>query len=207
MREKYLKKLLVEGNDDKHVIWALCEKYALHENFDIVDCKGVERLMEQIPVRFKASEVDTVGMVVDADMYLQSRWDSIRYKLSGIGFDVPKDLPSEGLILKNGTFKVGVWIMPDNNLKGMLEDFLSFLIPEHDKLKPVVQDILSSIEERKLNKYSENSRSKAFIHTWLAWQEDPGTPMGSSITKRYLTTEQEVCMKFVMWLKTLFADD
>lgn len=51
--EKFKKKLLVEGNDDQHVIWALCEKFGVVENFDVIDCEGVENLLNQIPVRFK----------------------------------------------------------------------------------------------------------------------------------------------------------
>lgn len=30
-REKFNKKLLVEGNDDQHVVWALCKKFDLPE--------------------------------------------------------------------------------------------------------------------------------------------------------------------------------
>lgn len=32
-KENYTKKLLVEGNDDQHVIWALCEKFNIPETF------------------------------------------------------------------------------------------------------------------------------------------------------------------------------
>lgn len=42
-------------------------------------------------------------------------------------------------------------------------------------------------------------------HSWLAIQEDPGTPMGLSITKRYLSAEREVCQILVKWLKELFS--
>ena len=51
--EKFTKKLLVEGNDDFHVVCALCEKFGINENFDVVDCEGVNKLMERIPIRLK----------------------------------------------------------------------------------------------------------------------------------------------------------
>lgn len=38
-------------------------------------------------------------------------------------------------------------------------------------------------------------------------KEDPGTPMGLAITKRYLTTDSELCQQFVDWLNRLFNDD
>lgn len=127
--------------------------------------------------------------------------------LSGQGFEIPDELPSEGLILsnKNG-IKVGAWLMPNNNLNGMLEDFISFLVPQDDKLLPIVNTTLDEIETRKLNKYSLIHKSKAKIHTWLAWQEDPGTPMGQSITKKYLTTDEENCLRLIEWLQTLFGE-
>jgi hypothetical protein len=39
-KENFNKKLLVEGNDDKHVIWALCEHFKINETFDVIYCKG-----------------------------------------------------------------------------------------------------------------------------------------------------------------------
>jgi hypothetical protein len=67
-----------------------------------------------------------------------------------------------------------------------------------------VNTTLENIEKQKLNKYSLNHKSKAIIHSWLSWQEDPGTPMGLSITKRYLTTDEETCSNLIKWLNELF---
>jgi hypothetical protein len=94
--------------------------------------------------------------------------------------------------------------MPNNNDKGMLEDFVSFLISEDDKLLPKVDNALSEIEKEELNQYKEIHKSKARIHTWLAWQEDPGTPMGLAITKKYLSTTPIICQDFISWLNKLF---
>jgi hypothetical protein len=35
-KEKFDKKLLVEGNDDQHVILALCKKFDIAETFDVI---------------------------------------------------------------------------------------------------------------------------------------------------------------------------
>ena len=122
INEKFDKKLLVEGNDDQHVIWALCEKFKILENFDVIDSDGIENLNLQLPIRFKQSEVNTIGIIIDADQDIRARWNSLKDKLSQLGYKVPNDLPIEGLILKEGDIKVGVWIMPNNNLNGMIED-------------------------------------------------------------------------------------
>ena len=204
IKEKYPQKLLVEGNDDQHVIWALCEKFNIPEVFDVIDCGGIDNLYESISLRFKQTGVETVGIIIDADINLKNRWVYIKNLLSNQGFKMPEDVPNDGLVLLNGNIKVGIWIMPSNDTNGMLEDFVSFLVPQNDELLPIVNATLNKIESKKLNKYSLIHKSKARIHSWLSWQEDPGTPMGLSITKRYLTTDNDNCKQFVNWLQKLF---
>jgi hypothetical protein len=202
-KEKFNKKLLVEGKDDQHVIFALCEKFQIKENFDVIDCEGIDGLIEEIPLRFKQSNPTSIGMIVDADINIGQRWHSLSDLLSKQGFIVPKKLPNEGLIVSKDEVKVGIWIMPNNQLDGMLEDFIKFLVPKNDKLLSIAQNTLANIEHQKLNNYSEIHHSKALIHTWLAWQESP-VPMGLGITKRYLTTDEATCQSLVNWLKILF---
>ncbi len=198
--EKFPKKLLVEGNDDLHVIRTLCKKHDISENFDVVDCKGIENLFEVIPVRFKGAGIETIGIIIDADDNMSSRWDRVKSTLSRVGFSIPKEFPRTGLILHhNNGQKAGVWIMPDNRTAGMLEDFISFLVPENDQLLPVVDAVLDDIEAQQLHRYSSGHKSKARIHSWLAWQEDPGTPLGLSITKEYLTTDHTTCQNLTNW--------
>lgn len=204
IREGFTKKLLVEGNDDQHVIWALCEKFSISKTFDVVDCEGINNLLAQISVRLKQSGITAVGIVIDADTNIANRWDSVKGTLNTLNLNCPDDLPSQGLIVENDEIKLGVWIMPDNNLNGMLEDFISFLVPQNDQLFPFAIQALQTIEERGLNKYQAIHKSKALIHSWLSWQDDPGTPMGLAITKRYLTTDVEKCSLFIQWLNQLF---
>lgn len=68
----------------------------------------------------------------------------------------------------------------------MLEDFIKFLIPDKDSLLPIAESTIKSLEEGGLQRFNTTHQSKALMHTWLAWQKDPGTPMGLSITKKYL---------------------
>lgn len=196
-------KLLVEGQDDQHVIWALCKKFDLTQNFEVIDCKGIDNLLSQIEVRLKESEIKTLGIIVDADQDIASRLSCIKSNLASSGIAIG-DLDKNGLIEQHQEIKIGIWIMPNNNLNGMLEDFASFLIPTGDKLISKVNQTLEEIESDGIAKYQPIHKAKARIHTWLAWQEDPGTPMGLAITKRYLTTDEDVCTVFVNWLAALF---
>jgi hypothetical protein len=96
--------------------------------------------------------------------------------------------------------------MPNNDVNGMIEDFISFLVPSEDKLMPIVHSTLTEIENQNLNKYAIQHKSKAVIHSWFSLQEDPGTPMGLGITKRYLSTEPEICKALIEWMNKLFND-
>jgi hypothetical protein len=46
---------------------------------------------------------------------------------------------------------------------------------------------------------------KARIHTWLAWQENPGLPFGTAITARYFGADSQEALKFVNWFNLLFS--
>lgn len=204
MKDKTNQFLLVEGKDDEHVIYALCEKFEVPETFQVIDSKGIENLFSQIPVRLK-SEINSLGIIIDADSDIKSRYIRLKQIFEPIGFNLPEDMPKNGLIISNQEeIKIGIWIMPNNQISGMLEDFISFLVSDDDKLMPIVDETLNKIENDTLNKYKQIHKSKARINTWLAWQEDPGTPMGLSITKKYLTTEKETCMILINWLNNLF---
>jgi len=199
--------LLVEGINDKAVFGSIFKHHKLPEGFKIEVKGDVEKLIRSIPVHVK-TDVKTIGIVIDADFNIdnqRNRWEAIKNKLKNIGYNVPDKLHPEGTIIKNDELPViGIWVMPDNNSDGMLEDFVTFLVPEDDKLMPFVDETLIDLEEKGLNKYKGIHRAKARIHTWLAWQESPGTPMGLAITKKYLDIEKEECQIFVKWITNLF---
>lgn len=212
MIEKHDFKLLVEGKDDQHVIWALCQEQNIPETFDVIDCNSVENAIKQFQFRLRKSSNTTrrLAIIVDADIDIHKRWKSIKTIIDqSCNYQVPDILPEEGLILypqDETAMIIGVWIMPDNQLGGMLEDFIAALAYENDPLVVKAGQVVEELEAGQLSKYKPIHKSKAKIHTWLAWQETPGTPMGLAITKHYLSTEKPVCRKFVSWLNRLFNE-
>ena len=94
--------------------------------------------------------------------------------------------------------------MPNNTSPGMLEDYLFFLVPAGDPLFERAGRCVEGIpvEERR---FTEAHVSKALIHTWLAWQDDPGTPLGQAITKRYFDSDGPQVQALLGWLTRLFA--
>lgn len=200
------KKLLVEGKNDEHVLYALCQRYNFpKEAFAIRSCEGVDKLLEQLPVELKSSGLETLGVIIDADEASERRWHQLKDKVKHIVNDLPDTLPNQGLIHPFGHGKwLGVWIMPDNQLNGMLEDFLAFLVPDDDLLLPAVDQFLKEAETQQIVQYAPIHLPKARIHTWLSCQKDPGTPLGQSITKHYLSLDNDLASCFQQWLENLF---
>lgn len=203
-------KLLVEGNDDQHVVWSLCQHHKITENFDVIDCESIENVLRQAELRVttEASRNLRIGVIVDADTNIDKRWNSIKSMLKNSNkYNVPDELPPTGLLLRptdDDEPIIGVWIMPNNQLNGMLEDFVAILSDPSDMILAEVDQTLLNIESKNICRYKLIHKAKARIHTFLAWQEDPGTPMGLAITKKFLKPDSPHCLPFVNWLQELF---
>ena len=183
--------LLVEGSDDEHVLKHLCGNRGGPRLDEVKSHGGIDELLSSFPVRLKASaDGDIVGLVIDADTDLSSRWQSLRNRLISVGYQgVPEHPSLDGTIIDPPADallpRVGVWIMPDNQTKGILEDFLRFLVPAGSPLFDHVKSSVEAIPEGE-RRFSQLAEPKAIIHTWLAWQEEPGRPLGIAITARIL---------------------
>ena len=199
--------LLVEGRDDEHVVYALRDAHGIPKTFDVARKGGYTELLESIPVELKASDRERLAVILDADEKLQQRWEQLSYRLRQAGCAaVPRRPQPEGTILTvSPGLRFGVWLMPDNRLPGMLEDFLAFLVPEGDDLLPRVDRFLDGIPEN-LRRFPAPHRCKARIHSWLAIQEEPGRPLGQAITNRYLDAQQSVIEPFLKWIRTALVD-
>jgi hypothetical protein len=55
-----------------------------------------------------------------------------------------------------------------------------------------------------VRKFALGHFAKAHIHTWLAWQSDPGTPMGLALTKKYLDAGSLGTAPFLRRLDAMF---
>ena len=92
-----------------------------------------------------------------------------------------------------------------NNPQTLLVDFALSLVPQDESLIIEAESVLQRIEQARIQKYISNHRSKAKIHTYLAWQDEPGAPIGQSITKHVLDPNRPTAQAFVKnWLVPLF---
>ena len=92
--------------------------------------------------------------------------------------------------------------MPDNLGPGKLENFLLSMIPKDDDLFEHANGCVESIASPR---FREVDREKALVHTWLAWQGQPGRPYGTAITAGFLDHEVPEVDAFVDWLTRLFT--
>ena len=202
--------LLVESRDDEGVAIALWNARGLPESFAVKPEWGKDAVLKVLPVYLRdPPSYPVVGVLLDADESLSATWDAVAGRLRNTGYQIPSHLPTGGLVLDHPSDdgpRVGVWVMPDNRLPGMLEDFVRLLIPDGDALAPEAERALQVIEGQGLQRYASQHRPKAFVHTWLAWQEEPGKPMGLAITRRYLDPTSPQADIFVAWLCRLFLE-
>ncbi|ABA21035.1 hypothetical protein Ava_1412 [Trichormus variabilis ATCC 29413] len=177
------KKLLVEGKDDLRVIPELIEKNGIvwgnnkkEAIVTIEDYGGYTNInSDLVSTELQASGLTHLGLMVDADDKPQTRWQSIREACLDSILDIPEEIPTTGLIHTTNTgIKFGVWIMPDNLMQGMLETFLAYMIP--DESEPLWMYAQEVVAEAKIKgaSFIDARIDKAKIHTWLAWQEEPG---------------------------------
>ncbi len=202
-----LKLLVVEGADDQHVLYALLKHHNFKPEFEVYDERGLSTLLERLPERLKLlTGSERVGVIIDADTDIRSRWASIRTILVDAGYaNIPDEPDPTGTVIADEFLPwVGVWIMPNNALPGMLEDYLTHLLPLGDSLLNRANRVLDEIpfEEQR---FPARHRQKALIHTWLAWQESPGSPLGLAITQHYFSANSPQVDNLLAWLTRLFA--
>jgi hypothetical protein len=205
--------LLVEGPEDRHVVTHLCRHHRISvcdrdtdEGIRIKDKNGYDNLRKTLDVELDASGLEYLGVVVDADTDLHRRWVSLRDKLHECGYNQLPDTPDPNgaIISQEAKPTVGIWIMPDNSItSGMLEHFVSFLVPDGDRLWPYAMECVDRIAEHE-RPFPEQHLRKAHIHTWLAWQKEPGVPFGLAITKKYLNADASHAHRLIDWLRRLF---
>lgn len=202
--------LMVEGVDDEHVLKHICGNHGVG-TLDFKVASSVEKLLETLPTTLKTSDIHALGVILDADTNIATRWESIKGRLATAGYQgIPDHPANDGTILvppspESLLPRFGAWIMPDNTSTGILEDFLRFLVPATGaELLSYSEHCVDGIPEPN-KKFRDIDKPKALMHTWLAWQEKPGLPFGTAITARYLDPTLPQAAILVSWLKKLFS--
>ena len=193
--------LLVEGQDDKHVVLQLRQHHQAMPDFGIIDKEGFPNLRESIVPEIKVSGRQVVGILVDANDDMRARWQELTNRLRSVNIQSPQSPNPDGTIIYSQP-RIGIWIMPDNASAGELEDFAVRMIPDEDQVWPLSQRYIEKIPQAD-RKFSEKKKLRAQLHAWLATRADP-RKMGLAIRAGDLKIDGSLCQKFVVWLTKLF---
>lgn len=95
--------------------------------------------------------------------------------------------------------------MPNNQFSGMLEDFLVQLIPaESQNLYELAQNCVAQAKHNGAP-FKDSHRTKADIHTWLSWQDEPGKQLHQAVDHRVLDPGRPESRPFVEWFRNVFG--
>lgn len=203
------KVLLVEGNNDCHVVLALCKVHDVPETFGIYQCGSDDRVLKRLnSLILRSNAPQVIGVMLDADTSIESRWASIKSKLlnnHGDSYTVPISPDAHGTVIESisNKPKLGFWLMPNNQTSGMLEDFCAELAMPASLA--FAQECVEQAYGREVTSFKKVHRSKAIIHTYLAWQDEPGYPLGQAITRQSLRPYTDNAVNFTNWLTYLFT--
>jgi hypothetical protein len=204
------KRLLVEGSDDLYSVVELMRPSVdwpdKNRPVQIEECRGAKLLNDDtIPLRLRATDIDILGVLVDANGSCDGRWQRVCQLSQKYVSDLPSKIPASGFISSTirGT-KLGVWIMPDNQNKGMLETFLHSLVP--DMTRPLLEYAKNAALQSREHgaTYTAEHAPKAVLHTWLAWLDPPGRPFGHAFKENFLDARCPAASTFQAWFRELF---
>lgn len=216
--------LLVEGDDDKFFFKKICALADLNPDIQVAPPKefngknskgGVFERLPFLLKQLKDKSLSNLAIIVDAD-YEDTQGLGCKKTIEKITeivsiapyhFAEPLKLQSGGLVFKssNNLNDIGLWVMPNNELNGMLEDFIKTCI-KSDELSLLLHASTSTRELQK-PKFGHHHISKAEIATWLAWQEKPGHGLYYSVKEDnlLLDTNHPLFQKLQNWLNAVFA--
>lgn len=194
--------LLVEGRDDKHVVRHLAMRSERMPSFHILPVGGFPKLKKAIRPAINGHGRTAVGILADANNDPEGRWSALAYQLRAADVHLPSGLQATGTIVQ-GQPKVGIWLMPDNQSSGELEQFIGSLIPEGDPVWPRAIQYVDGIPATD-RKFAPAKAQKAKIHAWLATRKEP-RKMGEAIGALDLDTSARVATEFADWLRELFG--
>ena len=233
--KQYKNVLLVEGQDDLHVVLQLYAKTygtpLVPDVFCIRNMGGDANLLAGMNYEIRNRNRGIVGVIVDADRADETdqagdgssrRWKMVADQLGAFGITDLQTGQAGGIIIPGKPDgaprlpdigvppRIGVWVMPDNQASGELEDFINKMIPPGITARLLAKDYI----DRVLNEISpdddkgrlqERKRLRGEIHAWLATRRQP-RHMGAAIEADYLNIDGELCRSFMAWLRRLFGE-
>lgn len=209
--------LIVEGDDDKFAFIGLMEHHIAWPDkapwpVFVASAGGVTNLLKKAYLSsiMKADKAKRIGIVVDADGRAPDqpgsaadRYRAVQNLCRELFPNLPANLPAQGLVIENDGKRLGLWVMPDNNRTGIMEEFLIPLVPEAQaEIWAHAQQSVEDAIVKGANCGTE--REKARLYTFLAWQQEPGRSPGQALSKKHLDAMRPEALPFIAWFKSVF---
>ncbi len=202
---KYL--VLAEGTNDCFVMDALSKHHQLSDEIKFYDCGSDQQALKKLQdilYKRKSERPDVLGIVLDADNpdHLD-RWNQIADQLREENYDVPAWPDEDGTIISHDNLPtIGIWLFPNNQTDGMLEDFLKEI--SCSQAIQCATECVQKADEQGHTNFRPNHYPKAIVRTLLSWQDKPSMFFGKAIENGVFDANHELAEKFVKFLRKLF---
>jgi hypothetical protein len=176
---------------------------------------GLQPLYRQLELQLGLlirGQINKLGVIVDADHSAQNNngFENRRNQLvellqkhDFIITTTPAEM-NQGECFKHPSgAEIGVWIMPNHQSDGMIEDlFLDSVITEQQLLLDHATTVINNLNEHKI--FATHHDSKAKLSTWLAWQKEPGISPSYAYYKGLFKKDNSGFVSITDWLKRVF---
>ena len=207
-------RILVEGNSDLQVLKTIRRCENLQSRFHVWPAGGIGTLLKNVPndlqnPNFVGREsTPALGYVIDADDDHLSTWNELKLRCQDESIPeqyrvyLPDQPDPSGTVVERPRPRLwlGVWIMPDNESRGELEDFLVRMVPPENADWPRARRYVDCSEGDFGRKVT-----RAEVLAWIATRTTPGR-FDEAIANGDLRTDGELCQRFIAWLDRLFAE-
>lgn len=182
----YSKKLLlVEGKDEVNVFDKLFEEMEIYD-VQIIDIGGVRQFPEKMPDLLKRpgfKSVEIIGICRDGeDNPASSAFQSICSILKNIALPIPNKINE----FSNSNPKIGVFVMPNNKDKGMLEDLFLESLKGTDRMQCVEEFCKCEVANPPKNK------SKAKMLAFLSTLKEDTNRLGHAVQQEQIDFNSSV---------------
>ena len=199
--------LLVEGVGDERFVQYLRNFYTHLPEFTIHECEGFPGLIKEISLQFRVEGRTTSGIITDANEDIGRRWKIVCREVYKFAKDIKlPDIPESGGTIVKGKKRVGIWIMPDNQSEGELEDFLASMIRTEDVVWRLAKTYINSIPPE-CRRFKEYKTQKAQVYAWTAALKNPGGLLAAATREADLDVRSENSRMLVNWLEHLFSSE
>jgi hypothetical protein len=214
--------LLVEGETDRGFYNSVLRRLGI-DHVEIRAPRAFEQpntvtvfptLVKVLIQQMNSGDVARLGVIADADHTsgggIKERWQKFREAFDDGGYNMAEAPPKlrylgSHLSHRDGLPDIGLWLMPDHQTNGMLEDF----IIASGTVSEVQQELRTRAEgawqQLPTKLFSEYHESKATLYTWIAWQKRPGLGLGTIVGEPLLDTGSEAYDGLTRWLKKTFT--